>query len=88
MYHIGGWEEKKEQVKWVGARVAASMRIYTKKPWFAMVEDMRKTFRVNKMNSIIEAINLVCVDILEDPRTGLRILFGIAINESLGSSDS
>ena len=25
-----------------------------------------QTFRVNKMNSIIEAVNLVCVDILED----------------------
>ena len=37
-----------------------------KKLWFAMVKDIRKTFRVNKIYSIIEAVNLVCVDILED----------------------
>ena len=49
----------------MGARFAASMWIHTK----AVVCNGQRhvhAFTVNKMNSIIEAVNLVCVDILQD----------------------
>ena len=49
----------------MGARFAASMWIHTK----AVVCNGQRNvqaFTVNKMNSIIEAVNLVCVDILQD----------------------
>ena len=61
MDKIGGWEDEEDQEKWVGARFAASMWIYSQ----AVVcngERHKQTVRVNKMNSIW----CVCVDLLED----------------------
>ena len=62
MDRLGGWEEGNQQSN-LGARLTASTWMYTE----AVVcngQMVMETFKINEMNSIIEAV--VCADLQED----------------------
>ena len=65
MDRIGGWEEGNEQEKRVGARFAASLWIYSKDVVCDGHRNMQ-AFRVNRVNATMEAVHLVCDDVLEE----------------------
>ena len=49
-------------------------------PLLAMDQRHMQTFRLNNMNSIIAAVNWVCVDLLEDHEVGNVVV--LATNQS------
>ena len=79
MDRIGGWEEGNELGNWVGAGFAARMWVYTTAVVCNGQRNMQ-SFRVKKMNSIMEAFNWVGDDILDDHEWVSEFFFSVARN--------